>query len=279
MYILLADFFVENGINGGSELNNHEFSSILSSNGENIDKINTFATNLDFLKTNSDKKFIVANFVNLPKQCKDYMTENLDYVIYEHDHKYLESRDPSAYEDYICPEEKLINLDFYKSAKGVFCQSSLHKNILEKNIKSDNIHNLSGNLWNLNILKMMEKLSKIEKSELYSIMYSPNPIKNTNMCIKYCEHKKLPYRLIPHMPYVDFIKELSKNRGLVFFPNVVETLNRVCVEARMMNCEVITNRKVGATSEPWFELKGQELIEEVRSMRYRIPSQIIEPLL
>ena len=276
MYILLADFFVENGINGGSELNNHEFSSILSSNGKNIDKVNTFATNLDFLKTNSDKKFIVANFVNLPKQCKDYMTENLDYVIYEHDHKYLESRDPSVYEDYICPEEKLINLDFYKNAIGVFCQSRLHKNILEKNIKSDNIFNLSGNLWNLNIIKMMDDLSKVEKADFYSIMYSPNPIKNTHMCIKYCDHKNLAYKLVPHMPYVDFIRELSKNKGLVFFPNVVETLNRVCVEARMMNCEVVTNKKVGATSEPWFKLKGKDLIDEVRIMRDRIPRQIIQ---
>jgi len=276
VYILLADFFVENGINGGSELNNQEFASILSSNGDKIEKINTFAIDVNFLKMNTDKKFIVANFINLSKDCKDYMTENLNYVIYEHDHKYIESRDPSVYEDYLCPQDKLINLDFYKNAKGVFCQSNLHKNILEKNIKSSNIHNLSGNLWNLNIIKMMREFSKVKKNDLYTIMYSPNPIKNTNMCIKYCEYKKIPYKLVPHMSYIDFVRELSKNKGLVFFPNVVETLNRVCVEARMMNCEVITNKKVGATSEPWFKLKGEELIQEIETMRERIPLQIIE---
>jgi len=39
------------------------------------------------------------------------------------------------------------------------------------------------------------------------------------------------------------------------------------VEARMMGMTVITNKLVGALSEDWFELKGNELIDVMREKR------------
>ena len=67
-----------------------------------------------------DVFFIVSNFINLHEDSKDYIEKNTDYVIYEHDHKYLKSRNPAMYEDYLAPEEEIINYNFYKSAKAVF---------------------------------------------------------------------------------------------------------------------------------------------------------------
>ena len=78
------------------------------------------------------------------------------------------------------------------------------------------------------------------------------------------------------MPHTDFLDTISKNKGLVFFPRVLETLNRVVIEARMMNCQVVTNKKVGATSEPWFSLKGKELISKMREKREHIPKFVME---
>ena len=72
--------------------------------------------------------------------------------------------------------------------------------------------------------------------------------------------------------------KLGSNKTLVFFPQTPETLSRIVVEARMMGMTVITNQNVGATKEPWFELKGEELIDVMRSKRAEIP-QVVKDVL
>jgi hypothetical protein len=276
MYIFLSDFFLEQGVIGGGELNDHELLKILSNKGYKVKKKNTSEIDLRFLKENIGNNFIISNFIFLKEEYKKFIQSELNYVIYEHDHKYLINRDPSECEDYICKKQELINVGFYQNAKAILCQSLLHTEIISKNLKKINAISLSGNLWSEEDLELMRKLSENKKSNFYSIINSINPIKNTNICIKYCHHKQIPFKLISKMPRQQFLTELSKNEGLVFFPGVVETLNRVCVEAKAMNCKVVTNKKVGATSEEWFSLKGEPLLEEMYKMRESIPKLIIE---
>jgi len=276
MYIFLSDFFLEQGVIGGGELNDYELLKILSNKGYKVKKKNTSEVDLRFLKENIGNNFIISNFIFLKEECKKFIQSGLNYAIYEHDHKYLINRDPSKCEDYICKKQELINIGFYQNAKAILCQSLLHAEIINKNLKKINAISLSGNLWSEEDLKLMRKLSENKKSNFYSIINSINPIKNTNICIKYCRHKQIPFKLISKMPRQQFLTELSKNEGLVFFPGVVETLNRVCVEAKAMNCKVVTNKKVGATSEEWFSLKGEPLLEEMYKMRESIPKLIIE---
>jgi hypothetical protein len=71
---------------------------------------------------------------------------------------------------------------------------------------------------------------------------------------------------------------MSSNNGFVFFPKTPETLSRITVEARMMNMKTITNRNVGAISEPWFSLKGEELIDRMFLKRQEIADKIIRIL-
>ena len=78
------------------------------------------------------------------------------------------------------------------------------------------------------------------------------------------------------MPYRDFLKKLSANEKFVFLPKTPETLSRVVIEARMMNVSVVTNNLVGASKEPWFELKGKNLIEHIKTMRTSIPKKVLE---
>ena len=90
------------------------------------------------------------------------MINNKKYIIYEHDHKYLKTRDPANYPNYKAPESDIINIDFYKSAKKVLCQSSFHKSIIEKNTQLNNVQNLSGNLWSDYSLQIMEKIVHLQ---------------------------------------------------------------------------------------------------------------------
>ena len=265
----VADFFA-NQVPGGGELNNEVLISSLLELGYDIEKINSNNLSLSFLKDNKEAKFIIANFWNLPSDSKDFLTSNLKYVIYEHDHKYASNRNPAEFKDFIVPEDKLINVDFYKNAESVFCQSKFHGEIIHKNLKINNINNLGGNLWEPQALNVMREFSKKDKNNKCSIIHSDIPHKNTFGAIKYCMDKNYDFDLIYKSSHLSFLDQISKNDKFVFFPQSPETLSRIVVESRMMGLKVITNKNVGATSENWFKLKGNELIDFMETKKKEI---------
>ena len=46
----------------------------------------------------------------------------------------------------------------------------------------------------------------------------------------------------------------------------------------MMGMSVVVNKMIGATREPWYELKGIELVEFMRAKRGAIKRAVIERL-
>lgn len=275
--IFIADFF-SNEINGGGELNNDEAIFLLKQKGYEVEKINSRICSYEFVKNNRSSFFIIANFVQLHKSCINFLIEQCNYIIYEHDHKYLLTRNPADYSNYKAPEEQIINKEFYIKAIAVLLQSSFHKNIILKNIPNINAINLSGNLWDLKTLKLLEQLSLKEKNDCCAIMQTNNWHKNTAGAVQYCNSKSIKYCLIPPCPYEEFLNILSNNNKLIFLPKTTETLSRIIVESRMMGMSVITNDKVGATYEDWFQLKGIDLIKKMEDCRQTIPN-IIEGLI
>jgi glycosyltransferase involved in cell wall biosynthesis len=67
---------------------------------------------------------------------------------------------------------------------------------------------------------------------------------------------------------------MSVNEKFIFLPLSPETLSRVLVEARMLGCSISTNSLVGATSEKWFSLKGEKLIDFFINKREEIANTI-----
>ena len=265
--IYISDFFAEQII-GGAELNDKELIDILSSKYEVL-KINSHLVTEGFIEQNKDCFFIISNFINLDYDCREKLF-NTNYVIYEHDHKYVKGRNPGVFKDFVVDQSKIINFYFYKNANKVFCQSKFHKDIIQKNLQTDNIFNLSGNLWSVSDLELMRKLGKSEKEEKASILDSSIHHKNTKGAILFCENKNLKYDLIKSSNYQDFLKMMAKNKKFVFLPRTPETLSRIVVEARMLGCSVVSNQLVGATYEEWFKLKGEELIDYLLQKRENI---------
>ena len=275
----LADFFVEDGINGGGELNNEELIKLLVNSGNDVKKYHTRGLTIDHLPS-KEVKLIVGNFIALSQEVKDYITQNFSYIIYEHDHKYLKTRDPSHFKNYKAPEDQIINKEFYQNAKAVICQSKLHMRVVERNLCLDNIVSVSGNLWSEESLDYLEQIStsQEDKEDICSIMYSNIPNKNVEESILYCRVNQLKSEKIMPCSHKEFLTKLNKNKTLIFFPKTLETLSRIVVEARMLNCKVITNRKIGATSEEWFKLKGHDLVEKMREKRLQIPKIVLKYL-
>lgn len=275
--VFIADSFLSD-IVGGGEIHNEELISIFQLElNYSVVKIHSHNVTTDFLKEHKDSRFIVGNFLRLPPACIRQLLQ-MDYIIYEHDHKYLKNRNPARYTNFKAPRSDIINYQFYNCAKAVFCQSAFHKKIVEDNLNLPNIENASGNLWSQDVLSHILSLSKKRKKNIVSIMSSSIHHKNTADAVKYCELKGQAYELIPPLGYEEFLDRLSNNKHFVFFPKTPETLSRIVIEARMMNMSVTTNNLVGATKEPWYSLKGAELIEYVYMMRTNIPKKVIEAL-
>jgi hypothetical protein len=280
LYVLVADFFAEE-IAGGGELNNEELFQTMGSLGREVIKVKSQDLTIELMRLLKKKKksvkYIVSNFIFLNESVKKNLY-NKDYVIYEHDHKYVDNRNPAVFKDFLAPKENIVNFDFYKNAKAVLCQSNFHAGIVRKNLELDNIVSLSGNLWSTDVLSKIRKLAKKEKSDKFSIMDSNIPHKNTYDAVRYCKANEYEFDLIPNCSYDEFLDRLSNNKTFIFFPQTPETLSRVIVEARMAGMSVITNNHVGATKEEWFSLKGEPLIDYMNEKRFSITSKVLEVL-
>ena len=266
---LISDYFSDQ-ILGGGELNDDELLQILNQKGFQLGKVQSQFVTVEFLKEKKDNFYIVSNFCNLSQECKNYLADELQYLIYEHDHKYLLTRNPADYNNFIASKSSLLNYNFYKNAKAVICQSNFHKGIAESNLGLDNISSVGGNLWSKRVLEKLRDLSKNEKADKYSVLNSNISHKNTSRTVAYCEHKGYEYDLVSDSSYFSFLEKLGANKTFVFFPQTPETLSRVVVEARMMGMSVVANNLIGATQEPWFSLKGEELIDYMTEKREEV---------
>jgi hypothetical protein len=273
--VYISDVLLEDHI-GGGEINDSVLCDLLSKSGFNVERKRSF----EMLEENIDiKKFyIISNFIMLNNKVKSKLQNNCRYIIYEHDHKYLKNRNPAVYDNYKAPKSMIVNEDFYKNAKMIFCQTSFHENIIKKNINLQNIYNVSGNLWSEETLDNLLFLSKKPKKDCYSILDSSISHKNTRETVFYCQKKKYIYELISSKNYNQFLQKLSSNDKLIFLPKTPETLSRIIVEARMMNIKTITNKKVGACYEDWFNLKGEMMINFMKQKKLTIVQKIVEIL-
>lgn len=271
--LFVSDFYLDE-ILGGGEKNNDAFLKLLSKK-YNVEKIKSQFVTIDFLNKKINNFLIVANFFLLSEEVKHFIQNNMNYVIYEHDHKYVSNNNPSVFDEFDIPSEHLINLEFYSKAKAVFCQSNLHCKIIYKNTLLQNIVNLAGNIWDDIDLSILENHIESDKKIKFAILDSNNKNKGKPVAIKYCEENDIKYDLIKFQNYELFIKDLSTVETLIFFPQWVETYNRVAVEARILGCKLITNNLIGVTTESYYKLKGKELFEFIKQNNENVLNKFI----
>jgi len=274
-YILINDFFSEDlaggGHAGGAALNDEILIDIFKANNQDISKVKSPEVTLDFLEKEKDSFFIISNFFCFSsiEMLKEF--EKLKYIIYAHDYKFVNHMNPARYENFLVPENELICVDFFRAAKTVICQSSLQQKIYDKNLKNNvKTLNFSGNLWSPEALDLMKSLSTGVKKPISSVVKSRYPEKGTPEAIKFCIDNKMDYELIFDSDYESFLRKISANQSLVFWPKTPETCGRMVLEAKMMNVKVVFNNLLGASHEPWFNKEGEELIAHMTNKRQEI---------
>lgn len=248
--IFISDFFLDDFV-GGAALNDEEAVKLLREKFEVV-KIKSRYVYPGYIEENKGNLFIISNFFHLPEQIIQSL-KKCQYLIYAHDYKFVGHTNPAAYENFKVPKKELINVDFYEASKGIICQSLFQKSIYDDNLNvSGKTINFSGNLWSKNQLELMKKLKFSDKEDSCAILGSPYPQKGTEKALHYCKKNNKKTNVIACDDYELFLKKMSKNKEFVFFPSTPETLSRTCVESKLMNIKVVTNKLVGAMHEPWF---------------------------
>jgi hypothetical protein len=273
--IFIADFFTED-TRGGAELHDDVVIRHLDSKGLLHSKVRSTEVSLEFLENNKDKKFIIGNFVGLPFASTVYLAQNCEYVIYEHDYKFLDVRNPITFANFIAPKRHLINVNFYKSAKKVICLSKMHRSIFDNNLGFDNIVNTNCSMWSDEDLEFISSINNGDKVDKKAVIKSSNPIKKTRETVNFCRQKDIDFELIASSNYHEFLTMLSKYSGLVFMTGHPEPTPRIAIEAKMLNCNFLSQKQlISVAHEDYFDLKGNEMIECVRDMREKALEKII----
>ena len=238
---------------------------IFEENGHQVDKIKCEDVTSSYIKDNRDKFFIVSNFMRLNKGPKEELMK-VNYALYEHDHKYVINRNPAAFADLKVPDQQLDNLDLYKNANAVFCQSKIHKRAIDTNVQTKETINLGSSLWSPEFLDKIEKIA-VNKTKKAAIVEERNPIKQQQLAENFCVENNIEYDLIRADTPLELATILSQYEFLVFFPKVLETFSRVAVEAKMVGCKLYTNNLLGAASEDWFKEDRSFVINQMKKAR------------
>jgi len=265
--IFVSDFFKED-IVGGAEINDDTVATFFKNNELLHSKLHSHKLTPAFILENLDKHYFISNFVNLSTTSKALLFNKCSYVLYEHDYKFAKCRNPIFFADFKVPPHEMTNLNFFNKAKRLVCLSKLHKDIFELNTDIKNIENIKCSLFSDKQLELLAKLNKKEKTRSCAVIKSQDPRKRTHDAVQFCINNNLDYELISAKDNEEFFRILSEFKNLVFIAGHPEPTPRVIVEAKMLNINVISQKKlIGVAYEDWFKLNGDELIEEVRKMR------------
>lgn len=260
--LFISDFFSSDLI-GGAEKNDDVLLNFLSKKFE-VQPIRSDALTEEHIKNNNF--FIISNFVNIPKNILGQLSSK-KFIIYEHDHKYVDTRNPLAYLNFEIPQRSIRNKFLYKRAHKVFVLSSICKTILEKNLRLNNVINIGTSLWSDSDLSKLENIlhSKTERKDEFCVLRSTNPIKGYQNSINFLKSKNLKYNIITSTEQESIWQQMRQNKNFIFLPTTLETFSRISCEAKMLDCNLLTKPSIVGFFSENINLSGTELITEIRS--------------
>ena len=115
----------------------------------------------------------------------------------------------------------------------------------------------------LNIRKVRERKERgeIEVQDRWAILDSDSWIKGTEDAVKYCEERNMNYVLLKDLSNEQFLEELAKSKGLVFFPRDMDVGSRITTETKLLGGTPIVNDQVLHATEAWFNKSIPEIEE------------------
>jgi len=261
--IFVSDFFLED-YTGGAELT---LESLYETCPLKSQKIHSTSLTYQMVEDNKDKLWILVNYSLAKREALSSLVLNkCNYVIVECDYKYCKHR--SEHHHFV-QEKKLCDCHevkdygkwtqaFYRRAQSVYFMSETQRDTyISKFPNMATWTNLKCqySTWSKKDLDYLVELSFEHSSEAkeWAILHGGSSwIKNQAGTETYCKTNNMPYKVVPKLPYRDFLKELNKYKGLVFHPIGYDTCPRLVVEAKVLGLELDINENVQMRNESWF---------------------------
>lgn len=222
----------------------------------------SFVAVKDIVDIDKDTFYIVSNISTMSPDIITKLSQHNNYIILEHDYKFVNHRHPWRYPDSIVPKDHLINLDLYRNAKAIFLQTDDHLNVFKLNGIEGNLISLKCSLWfdsEFQVFNTLRKNNTVKNSK-FCVIDSDNWIKNTEGAVKFLTESKISFEKIKGSSnYEEFLNRLNQYSCLTFFPIARESCCRLIVEAKCLGLNVLTNNNSGAWRSDWYNLNGVEL--------------------
>lgn len=263
--IFVADFFAEDLI-GGAELTSE---AIIKVSPYKLFKLHSHSLTQNMLKQHQNKIWIFGNYTMIqPHLLLQLMQMNIQYYFFEYDFKPCVMRSTLKHEMQSgkpcdCHEQSYgkFHATFMTGARVLYWCSDKQRdkfyNIYPE-FKGRTRDFTQGSTFYpetiLNIRKIRErKISgELVPENYWSILGSDSWIKGTEDAIKYCTENNMPYKILQGLSNDQFLEELAKSKGLVFFARDVDVGSRISVECKLLGGELIINDNVLVKFEPWF---------------------------
>jgi hypothetical protein len=113
----------------------------------------------------------------------------------------------------------------------------------------------------LNIRKIRERKERgeIQVLDRWVILDSDSWIKGTSDAVSYCKERNMSYVLLKNLTNEQFLEELAKSKGLVFFPRDMDVGSRITTETKLLGGNPIVNDQVLHATEAWFNRDVPEI--------------------
>jgi len=255
--IYVADMFVDE-CEGGAELTSD---AIIKTSPYNILMIRSQDLNIAIAEKHLEKFWIFGNYFEISAIAKRYIIDNLKYSVVEFDYKYCKRRNEDfciildgACKCNLNPNENLNALILLHS-KYIWWMSEKQKTLYHNKIPylRTNQQDVLSSVFSRNTLNYIEELKNTIKNGKYLIYNTKAVLKNTRGAFEFAKHKKIPFNLVGDLKYFDFLRELSRHKGLIYVPLAKDTCPRLVIEAALLRCELYLNNKVQHATEDWFQ--------------------------
>jgi len=245
---------------GGAELTTE---ALIKASPYEVEKIQSADLNESHVESNKDAFWIFGNFIDVAPKILMRFIKDKDYAVLEYDYKFCKYRNPSLHQfsgtKCLCEEEyqgKLSSMFIHK-AKAVFWMSKVQQEMHTTHFpfleKSNNI--TLSSIFGDDILDKIAGMDTSNKNDKWIILNSPSIIKGVKDTINFAKEKELEYELVWRLEYDDLLNKLAESKGLLFLPLGEDTCPRIVIEAKLLDCDIITNEKVQHQKEDWFQDK------------------------